>query len=182
MHRNHNIIHPNPPLHSQNILQQLLLMRRQASRILNLNLHNHIPSLRRLSTLRHALMRERFLEAGPRRPATGNDLLPAVDGGNGTAPACEGFFEVEFDYRFEVVAVAGEDGVGFLCGMLVYSMGLDVKGEKLASVTMKCRSCVPPSSWSPMSLNLIFVPALYPGLMSISSILSSTLCLCVLGS
>ena len=113
----------NPIPHSQNILQQLLLMRRQASRILDLNLYNHIPSLRRLSTLRHALMRERFLEARACRPATGNDLLPAVDGIYGTAPACEGFFEVEFDYSFEVVAVAGEDGVGFLCGMLIYKMG-----------------------------------------------------------
>ena len=62
-------------------------------------------------------MREGFLEAGPCRPATGNDLLPAVDGGYGTSPACERFLEVEFDYRFEVVSVTGEDRVGFLCVM-----------------------------------------------------------------
>ena len=89
-------------------------MWRQASRVLDLDLNNHVSSLRRPFTLRHALMRERFLEAGPRRPATGNDLLPAVDGGYGTSPACERFLEVEFNYRFEVIAVAGEDGVGFL--------------------------------------------------------------------
>ena len=98
-------------------------MRRQASRILDLNLNNHIPPLPRLSTLRHTLLRERFLEAGPCRAATRNDLLSAVDGGYGTAPACERLFEVEFDYGFEVVAVAGEDGVGFLRGMLIYIMG-----------------------------------------------------------
>lgn len=62
-------------------------------------------------------MRKGFLEAGSRRAATANDLLPAVDGGYGTSPACERFLEVEFDYRFEVISVAGEDGVGFLCYM-----------------------------------------------------------------
>lgn len=59
-------------------------------------------------------MREGFLEAGPCRAATANDLLSAVDGGYGAFPACERFLEVEFDHRFEVISVAGEDGVGFL--------------------------------------------------------------------
>ena len=62
-------------------------------------------------------MRERFLEAGACRPAARYDLLPAVDGGYGTSPACERFLEVEFDYRFKVISVAGEDRVGFLCVM-----------------------------------------------------------------
>ena len=62
-------------------------------------------------------MREGFLEAGPCRAATANDLLPAVDGSYGTFPASERFLEVEFNYRFEVISVAGEDGVGFLCYM-----------------------------------------------------------------
>ena len=60
-------------------------------------------------------MRESFLEAGACRTATANDLLPAVDGGYGTFPACERFLEVEFDHRFEIISVAGEDRVGFLC-------------------------------------------------------------------
>ena len=76
-------------------------------------------------------MREGFLEAGACRAATGNDLLPAVDGGYGTFPACERFFEVEFDYCFEVIAVAGEDGVGFLCVMLVSKMGCVRMGKSL---------------------------------------------------
>ena len=59
-------------------------------------------------------MREGFLEAGSSRAATANDLLPAVDGGNGTFPACERFLEVEFYHRLKVITVAGEDGVGFL--------------------------------------------------------------------
>lgn len=45
--------------------------------------------------------------------------------------------------------------------------------SELTSTMTKCRSCVPPSSWSPTPLNLIFVPALYPGLMSISRTFSS---------
>lgn len=60
-------------------------------------------------------MREGLLEAWPRRAATANDLLPAVDGGYGTFPACERFLEVEFDHRFEVISITGKDGVGFLC-------------------------------------------------------------------
>ncbi len=59
-------------------------------------------------------MREGFLEAGACRAATANDLLPAVDGGHGTSPACKRFLEVELDYRFKVIPVADEDGVGFL--------------------------------------------------------------------
>ena len=59
-------------------------------------------------------MREGFLEAGSSRATTANDLLPAVDGGYSTFPACERFLEVEFNHCFEVIAVAGEDGVGFL--------------------------------------------------------------------
>ena len=65
-------------------------------------------------------MREGFLEAGPCRAATANDLLPAVDGGYGTFPACKRFFEVELDCRFKVISVAGEDGVGFLFVLCKY--------------------------------------------------------------
>jgi hypothetical protein len=40
--------------------------------------------------------------------------LLAVNGLHGAAPAGESFFEVEFDDVFDVVAFAGEEGVGFL--------------------------------------------------------------------
>ena len=89
-------------------------MRGQARWILDLDLNDHVAPFRRLFTLRHALVREGFLEAGSCRAATANDLLPAVDGGYGTFPACERFLEVEFDHRFEVISITGEDGVGFL--------------------------------------------------------------------
>jgi hypothetical protein len=40
--------------------------------------------------------------------------LFAVDRLDGSSPACEGFFEVEFDDVFDVVAFAREEGVVFL--------------------------------------------------------------------
>ena len=45
----------------------------------------------------------------------------AVDGLDGSAPAGEGFFEVDFDRVFDVVAFAGEKRMWFLCLVSVSS-------------------------------------------------------------
>jgi hypothetical protein len=72
----------------------------------------------------------------------------------------------------EVVVVSREEGVWFLVWSACCAVRLWGTGYVLTSSTMKCRSCCPPSSWSPTPLNLILLPFFRPGLIGISRILS----------
>ena len=95
-------------------------------------------------------MGECLAEVRARGSAAGDGDLFAVNGGDGSLPAGQGFFEVELDGGEEVVAVASE------CGVLFLRIGVSIKRpdtfedyggvRERTSVIMKCKSWVPPSS------------------------------------
>lgn len=110
-----SILHP-ATTRLQYILQPLLLLPRQTIRELDLDPDHEISTLVGLLALRHTQVWVAFCPVGTRGPAAADAELLAVDGLHGAAPAGQGFFEVEFDGAFDVVAFAGEEGVGFLGG------------------------------------------------------------------
>lgn len=65
-------------------------------------------------------MRVSFCPGGAGGSAAAHAELFAIDSLDGAAPAGQGFFEVELDGAFDVVAVAGEERVGFLEVELVW--------------------------------------------------------------
>ena len=113
----------------------------QACRELDVDADDEVASLGGLLRLGHAKIRVLFCPGRAGGTAAADVELFAVDCLDGSAPACEGFFEVEFDNVFDVVAFAGEEGVVFLNTIVSFSL-CDLTGWsiELTSETMKCKS------------------------------------------
>ena len=96
------------------LLQLLLLRTRQAVGELDLNAYHEVAPLIGLLRFGHAEVGVSFRPGRACGAAAAYAELLVVDCLDGAAPACEGFFEVELDYVFDVVAFAGENCVWFL--------------------------------------------------------------------
>ena len=97
-------------------MQSLSLLLRQTRRELDSNADHKVSPFAWLFALGHAEVGIPFCPCWSCGPVAADAELFAVDCGYGAPPAGECFFEVEVDGAFDVVAVAGEEGVWFLWG------------------------------------------------------------------
>ena len=132
----------------ENFLQFRLLVRGQTRREPDFNLHNKVTTFAGILGFRHSLSWESLLISRQGWSGARYAKLPTVDGGDGTAPARQSFFEVEFNGCYQVVS----DTLIRMC-FLLEKFSHAVCGQRssadmayLTSVTMKWRSWVPPSS------------------------------------
>lgn len=98
----------------QDFLQLLLLLASQAGWELDLDANNEVTPLSGLLALRHTQVGVPLRPRRPCGPAAAYAELLAIDCLYSTAPAGQGFFEVEFDRTLNIVAFASEERVGFL--------------------------------------------------------------------
>lgn len=110
---------------SENFLQLLFLCTCQACRELDLHTNNEISALIRLLGFGHAQVRVSFCPVGAGRTTAANAELFAIDGLYSSAPAGQGFFEIEFDDMLDIVAFASEHCVGFLMKLLANLLEID---------------------------------------------------------
>lgn len=96
------------------MLQLLFLGQGQACGELDFDTYNEIASFCWLLALWHTEVWVLFSPCRSRGSTAAYIELFAIDCLDGSPPACEGFFEVEFDDVLDVVAFAGEEWVDFL--------------------------------------------------------------------
>lgn len=99
---------------SQNLLELFFLRRCEARGELDVDADDEVAPLGWLLRLGHAQIWVFFCPGRAGGAAAADVELLAVDCLDGSAPACEGFFEIELYDVFDVVAFAGEEWVVFL--------------------------------------------------------------------
>jgi hypothetical protein len=98
----------------QNLLELFFLFARQTCRELDFDANDKVAPLGWLLRLWHSEVRIFLCPCWTCRPTTANVELLVVDGLDRSSPACECFFEVEFNDALDVVAFAGEECMRFL--------------------------------------------------------------------
>lgn len=102
----------------QDILEEILLIRGQAGRELDIDANNQITTVAGLLGDHHTPAGVPFLVAGLGRSWLGNTNRFAVNGAHDALPARQGFFESKVDGCHEVVTGALEGRVLLLWNML----------------------------------------------------------------
>lgn len=157
----------------KNLLELVLLRGTQARREPYVDPDHQVTALRRLLGLRHPPPGISLFVARLCWAWFGDTDGFAVDRADDAFPARQGFAEADLDRSDEVVVVAFKVGVFFLFCLLAHIHKIQIK-RKPTSVTIRCTSCRPPSSWSPTLLYLILDPVRRPALMLASSVTSIT--------